>query len=154
MQKKIIFLIVTVLVISGLILGFKIYQREKERKRQEEKMRQSEKRMEEENDIYMKSLSRYPLDGEGVKGAAIVRAKEIFNEKKAEGVDMSNGPCLGRIGKLPEMDTDLSDWVVDVAHSPRRPEDDRPENQCREYREGKAKHFVELDENGNLIRAQ
>ncbi len=48
----------------------------------------------------------------------------------------------------------LPDWVCDIAHSPRQSEiDDLPENQCSAYREGRAKHFVEVDMNCNLIRA-
>ena len=37
---------------------------------------------------------------------------------------------------------------------PRLPLDDDPANQCRRYRDGEAHHFVELDENGNLLRAE
>lgn len=77
---------------------------------------------------------------------AIEAARKLFKEKKAQGLDMSNGPCLS--------DEIIPDWVADVAHSPRQQVDNVPENQCLAFREGKAKHFVELDENGNLIRAK
>jgi len=79
------------------------------------------------------------------KEQAIEKAREIFRQKKAEGVDMSAGPCLSN-----EI---IPGWVLDVAHSPREPIDNQPENQCSAYREGKAKHFVELDPEGNLIKA-
>jgi hypothetical protein len=59
------------------------------------------------------------------------------------GVDMSPGPCVGVI---------KSDWVCDVAHSPRQPVDDLPENQCADFREGRAHHFVEVDTACELIR--
>lgn len=59
--------------------------------------------------------------------------------------DLSNGPCIS--------DEIYKDWVCDVAHSPRQPVDNIPENQCSAFREGKAHHFVEVDENCNLIRA-
>lgn len=62
--------------------------------------------------------------------------KEFQGEK-------SNGPCLGLI---------KDDWVCDVAHSPRQDMDNNPENQCIEYREGMASHFIEVDEDCNLIR--
>jgi hypothetical protein len=76
---------------------------------------------------------------------AIRRAKELFQQKKAEGMDFSNGPCLS--------EEIAQDWCADVAHNPRQPVDNLPENQCRSYREGRVHHFVELDPNGNLIRA-
>lgn len=75
---------------------------------------------------------------------AVSKAKEIFQLKKAQGTDMSNGPCL-------ENDL-MPDWVVDVAHDPRLAIDDKPENQCSPFREGKAHHFVELDTEGQVIK--
>lgn len=79
------------------------------------------------------------------KEQAIEKAKELFRQKQEEGMDMSAGPCLSN-----EI---IPGWVADVAHSPRQPIDNQPENQCQAYREGKAKHFVELDPEGNLIKA-
>ncbi len=60
-------------------------------------------------------------------------------------MDYSTGPCLGA---LPIDDN----WVIDIAHNPRQPVDDEPTNQCAAYNVGKAKHFIELDETGNLIQ--
>lgn len=77
---------------------------------------------------------------------ALTKAKTIFKEKMAEGIDMTAGPCLSNELML--------DWVLDVAHNPREPEDDLPENQCSALRKGEAHHFVELDENGDLIKIQ
>jgi hypothetical protein len=76
---------------------------------------------------------------------AVRKAKELFEQKRAEGMDFSNGPCLS--------DEIIPDWCADVAHNPRQPIDNRPENQCSSYREGRVHHFVELDPEGNLIRA-
>ncbi len=73
-------------------------------------------------------------------------AGRLFAQAKQSGVDLSSGPCLGLIPGLPE-------WVVDVVHLPRLPEvDNQPENQCPEFRSGQAKHFVELDQNGQVSR--
>lgn len=72
-------------------------------------------------------------------------AKKQFADKKTKGVDMSNGPCLGIVA---------IGWVVDVAHNPRKPVDEKPENQCSELKNGTVSHFVELDTNGNLIKIQ
>ncbi len=77
---------------------------------------------------------------------AINQAKHLYNLEKQAGRDFSTGPCLSEVL--------LPGWVLDIVHSPRLPIDDLPSNQCLNYREGKASHFVELDTNGNLIRAQ
>ena len=71
-------------------------------------------------------------------------AKQAYERARANGVDMSRGPCLGVI---------KPDWVADVAHDPRQDVDDEPENQCAAYRAGDADHFVELDPDGNFIRS-
>lgn len=56
-----------------------------------------------------------------------------------EGVDLTNGPCLSdNAENFPE------GWVCDIAHSPRESIDNLAENQCAEYRQGLANHFVEL----------
>jgi hypothetical protein len=57
---------------------------------------------------------------------------------------MSRGPCLGVIKE---------GWVADVAHDSRQEVDDRRENQCAAYREGRVEHFVELDPEGTFIRS-
>lgn len=77
---------------------------------------------------------------------AIQKAKELFERKKREGADFSRGPCLS--------EEIVPDWCVDVAHNPRQRVDDDPANQCRSYREGRVHHFVELDPDGNVIRAE
>lgn len=76
---------------------------------------------------------------------AIQMARELYEQKKAEGMDMSTGPCLA--------EEIIPDWCVDIAHSPRQKVDDLPENQCQLFRQGRVHHFVELDPDGNLLRA-
>ncbi len=66
--------------------------------------------------------------------------------QKALGTDLASGPCLN--GEVVE------DWVCDVAHDPRQKIDDVAANQCESYRKGQMHHFVEVDENCELIRAQ
>jgi hypothetical protein len=80
------------------------------------------------------------------KQTAIKKAKQVYLEKASQGVDMTSGPCL--TNQL------ISDWVLDIAHDPRRAIDNLPENQCEAYIEGRAHHFVELDIDGNLIWAE
>lgn len=77
---------------------------------------------------------------------AINQAQHLYRQRKEQVGDFSNGPCLSNAL--------MPGWVVDIAHNPRQPIDDMAENQCSAYREDKAKHFVELDPKGNLIRAK
>lgn len=77
---------------------------------------------------------------------AVNQARHTYTLEKQSGRDLSSGPCLSNAL--------MPNWVLDIAHSPRQPIDDLPENQCLSYREGKAEHFVELDLNGNLLRAK
>jgi hypothetical protein len=72
---------------------------------------------------------------EAEEEAAVAAARAAYVKAKAEGEDLSSGPCLGTI---------MANWVADVAHDPRQAVDDRPENQCEAYRSGEAEHFVEL----------
>jgi hypothetical protein len=58
-------------------------------------------------------------------------------------------PCLS--DNNPEWN--ISDWVCDVAHSPREAVDNLPENQCAEFREGGAHHFVEVDTQCEFIKS-
>lgn len=77
---------------------------------------------------------------------AVNQAQFLYRQKKSRGEDLSNGPCITE-ALMPE-------WVADIAHNPREPIDDVVQNQCSSYFEGRAKHFVELDLKGDLIRAK
>ncbi len=79
---------------------------------------------------------------------AIAEAQVAFQKAKADGQDLSSGPCIAQ--QLPG----LPDWAADIAHDPRQPVDDLPANQCQSYRDGQTHHFVELTPGGRLIRAQ
>lgn len=75
---------------------------------------------------------------------AVNKAIKIYQDKKQLGIDISKGPCLTN---------DLTpDWVADLVHNPRIKDDDLKQNQCQAFLEGRAKHFVELDIDGNLVR--
>ena len=77
---------------------------------------------------------------------AINQANFLYRQRKASSEDFSTGPCLSNAL--------MPGWVVDIVHSPRLSIDDLSENQCPAYIEGKAAHFVELDTEGNLVRAR
>jgi hypothetical protein len=84
------------------------------------------------------------------KKTAVKFAKLVYGVAKAHrGFNLSKGPCLSN--PMPVLG---GDWVADIAHDPRRPVDDKPQNQCSAYRSGQAHHFVELDPSGKLIRTQ
>jgi hypothetical protein len=82
------------------------------------------------------------------RNRAVAAAKQAYEQAVTRGDDLAKGPCIAET--LP----DLADWVADVAHDPREDVDDKAENQCERYREGEASHFVELDPDGELIRAE
>ncbi len=86
---------------------------------------------------------------EAEKQAAIAAARVAYEKARAEDRDLSQGPCIADPLPAPS-----DDWVADVAHDPRTEVDDDPANQCASYRDGEAKHFVELDPDGDLIRAE
>lgn len=77
---------------------------------------------------------------------AVSLAKERYAQAKARGTNLSDGPCIA--------EDLMPDWVADIAHNPRHNLDNLPENQCGNFRNGKAHHFVELDPDGNVIRVQ
>lgn len=89
------------------------------------------------------SLKIAPTSPE-VRDAAIDTCKSFCLQEKQNNTDLSNGPCISN--------SIIKDWVCDVAHTPRQSIDNSPENQCPAFREGIARHFVELDQECNLIR--
>lgn len=94
--------------------------------------------------VFNKAFVKGPTKGE--IDTAVNQANYLYSQRKKLGEDFSNGPCLS--------EALLPNWVLDISHSPRTPIDDLPQNQCQSFREGRSKHFVELDIDGNLIRAQ
>jgi hypothetical protein len=62
-------------------------------------------------------------------------------------INLTNGPCLSDRGPW-----NMSNWVCDVAHSPREAVDDMPENQCQAFENGTASFYVEVSPDCKLIR--
>lgn len=99
--------------------------------------------------LFIFVLVRLASSGEDLvaeRERAIALAQALYAEKKAAGVDFSSGPCLS--------EDLMPGWVADIVHTPRQAVDDLPENQCQEYRAGRAFRRVELDPDGNVVRAQ
>jgi hypothetical protein len=82
------------------------------------------------------------------ESAARERAIELCQQQKknADPGEWDQGPCISN------GEGGLTDWVVDLAHVPRRPVDDQPSNQCSAFAEGRIKKFVELDTKCKVIR--
>ncbi len=72
---------------------------------------------------------------------AINCALDLYQKQKDENISFSS-KCLGT----------CKDYAVDLVHTPRTEEDNLPENQCSDFREGNVSHFIELDENGEIVR--
>lgn len=100
--------------------------------------------------IILTALITYILNSGGVKKSdidtAVNQAKYLYQMKRSQSEDLSFGPCISNAL--------MPDWVADIAHSPRQTIDDLSANQCPAYLEGRARHFVELDLEGNLIKAR
>ena len=94
-----------------------------------------------ENNSDIKEKSAEMPDYIKEQGEAVICAFQLYQQKKAEGIQF-NSQCLGS----------CNSYAVDIAHIPRIEEDDKAENQCKEYREGKVRHFIELDKEGNIVR--
>ena len=94
------------------------------------------------------SLCTQSTTNKDVKEQAVFSCLKICKDN-LQNLDYTNGPCLSDDNP----NWNITDWVCDVAHSPRELIDNLPENQCSEFREGKAHHFVEVDPSCNLIRA-
>jgi len=75
---------------------------------------------------------------------AVTLCINLCKQAKEKGMDLSSGPCLSNYL--------MEGWVCDVAHWPRKDIDNKPENQCSAFREGRAKNFIEVDEECRLIR--
>jgi len=81
------------------------------------------------------------------------RQQAIFSclkicKDNTQNLNYTNGPCLSDSNA----EWNINDWVCDIAHSPRQTIDNNVENQCLEFKEGKAHHFVEVDLECNLIK--
>lgn len=92
------------------------------------------------NALFPQPLSKAEIE------TAVNQARHLYRQEQEKNRDFSNGPCLS--------DALLPGWVVDIAHNPRLSIDDLAQNQCPGYLEGRTQHFVELDVQGNLIRAK
>lgn len=72
---------------------------------------------------------------------AIICGLTKYEEAKKSGIKFES-QCLGSCG----------DYAVDIVHVSRTEEDNKVENQCLDYREGKVSYFIELDSEGKVVR--
>ena len=75
--------------------------------------------------LFLSSVPAFATSRDAAKEKAVLicaeQAKTIPAEKWKE------GPCIS------DGQNGLTDWVVDVAHSPRQAVDDQPANQCTAF---------------------
>ena len=107
------------------------------------------------DDINTNFTTPYVSDtGEGtdiLTGNPTANCIDLCNAKKNSGFNFSSGPCLSDNNP----DWKMEDWVCDTVYEPRQAEiDNLPENQCQEFINGTAHHFVEISINCELIRTR
>ena len=72
----------------------------------------------------------------------IVCAQNLYDAFSRREVEIDS-QCLGTCGN----------YAVDIVHVPRNATDNLVENQCEAYRNGQVSGFIELDKDGNVVRA-
>jgi len=72
---------------------------------------------------------------------AIDCGKILYASVKSLSVEL-NSKCLGN----------CEDYAVDLVNVPRNADDEKSENQCLSFTNGEMKNFIELDNNGNIVR--
>ena len=75
------------------------------------------------------------------QNAAISCARSLYMNARNNMMDFSS-QCLGR----------CMDYAIDIVHVPRSDEDNLAENQCSDFREGRVSKFIELNQNGEVVR--
>lgn len=76
------------------------------------------------------------------KPILLAKARQRYLLTAQSHKDLTSGPCLGLIA---------DDWVLDIAHLPRQEIDNLPQNQCPDFLNGKAHHFIEMSPSGEVI---
>jgi len=80
-----------------------------------------------------------------VEATVRAAATKAFDAVQAKGAEyLARGPCVA--------ESIIPGWAVDIAHEPRLPIDDLPENQCASLLDGTATHFIELSPEGKVLR--
>jgi len=74
----------------------------------------------------------------------IEAAQSLFEAATLNEQDLSSGPCLGTV----------ENYAVDITHDPRQAVDDEQKNQCQDYIDGKVSNYIELDQNGEVLRVK
>lgn len=131
-MKKILFLIIIVAIVVGVT--FFLY------------FRDSDENITNDAINAITGIGSIDIKEAADQRLAISKARELWRAYSFSGEDLSDGPCLSN-----EI---MPGWVADIVHDPRQAIDNDPANQCPAYRTGEATHFVELDIDGNLIRAE
>lgn len=96
--------------------------------------------------IPKRDLEEINLDQKMLIEDILKEAKSEINKRMENDEDLTLGPCLLNPSIID------GDWVVDMAHDPLNEDDKKTDNQCSLYIKSEAKHFIEVDSKGNLLR--
>jgi hypothetical protein len=97
--------------------------------------------------LYEVNQTVLPGDNASLEAFRACQQSCIHTLQAGDNASLQNGPCL--LDPIPVQ----PDWVCDIAHSPRLPMDNLPENQCSFYLSGKSVHFIELSPGCRLLGA-
>jgi len=93
--------------------------------------------------VFLNKPSRF----EENKNSAITECIKECNISIAKGISLIEGPCLSQ-----EI---VPGWACDVVNVPRVSIiDNNPNNQCASYNKNKVRHFVEVNQNCELVNAK
>lgn len=90
------------------------------------------------SDLPKQDITEVDLDQRMLIEDILKEAKTTISQKEYDEENLSAGSCLLNPSTINE------DWVVSIASD--------KNNQCSLYVKGEAKHFIEVDETGKLIR--
>lgn len=96
-----------------------------------------------EKGVYVKHGNPSETPSEVVEQQKVIDcAQKLYYEWQKAGM-VFESQCLGDC---------VHKYAVDIVHVPRTAEDDKPENQCPNYRSGLYTNFVELDKDGKIVK--
>ena len=72
---------------------------------------------------------------------AIACAIVLYTQEKLNGTQFDS-QCLGT----------CYDYAIDIVHVPRTADDNKQENQCSDFINGKVNNFIELNQSGEIVR--
>ena len=95
-----------------------------------------------EKGIYVKHGNPSQIPDDALKQQDLInKTLKLYQQENLKGIEFFS-QCLGVI----------DGYAIDVVHVPRIEEDNLAENQCDSFRSREVLHFIEIDQNGNIVR--